>query len=138
MPTNNQKFTQESKKTRHAWNEIIYKAEDLEAEVNAYLNQCLEDGKRATKPGLAVHLGISTSTYDKWIKAQDKQHKKHAQILKRAEMVMSDRLQQENSAMAIFLTKQPCYGGLTDKQESNEGNNKLTIEILSNGQKVTG
>lgn len=137
VPTNNQKYSKEAKEKRHAWNEIVYKPEDLEQEVNEYLQACLEDGKRATKPGLAVHLGISTSTYDRWIKATDKQHKKHAAILKKAELVMSDRLQQETNASAIFMLKQACYGGLSDRQESEAGGNKITIDILSNGTKIT-
>jgi hypothetical protein len=136
VPTNNQKYSKETKAKRHAWNEIVYKTEDLEQEVNEYFQKCLDDGKRATKPGLAVHLGISTATYDRWINATDKPHKKHSAILKKAELIMSDRLQQESGAMAIFLSKQPCYGGLSDKQESNENKHKITIDILSNGQKV--
>ena len=137
MPTNNQKYSKEGKEKRHAWNEIIYKPEELEHEVNEYFKQCLDEGKRATKPGLSVHLGISTSTYDRWIKATDKQHKKHAAILKKAELIMSDRLQQESNAAAIFMLKQPCYGGYSDKQDNNDGNHKITIDILSNGTKIT-
>lgn len=137
MPTNNRKYSKETKETRHAWNEIVYEPEDLEQEVNEYFQMCLDEGKRATKPGLAVHLGISTATYDRWIKATDKPHKKHAAILKKAELIMSDRLQQETNASAIFMLKQACYGGLTDKQDSESGGNKITIDILSNGTKIT-
>lgn len=137
MPTNNQKYSKDGKDKRHAWNEIVYEPEELEQEVNEYFQMCLDEGKRATKPGLAVHLGISTSTYDRWIKATDKPHKKHAAILKKAELIMSDRLQQETNASAIFMLKQACYGGLSDRQETNESNHKITIDILSNGTKIT-
>lgn len=123
-------------KQRHAWNEIVIPAEQLEQMVNQYFQECDKKCKRATKQGLAVFCGISVDTYDRWKKAESKKHKRHSAVLKKAELIMSDRLQQESNAAAIFMLKQPCYGGFSDKQESNDNSHKITIDILSNGQKV--
>lgn len=111
--------------------------EELLEKVNEYFKQCDEQGKRATKPGLSVFCGFSIDTYDNWKANKDGRHSKHQAVIKKAELIMSDRLQQESNAAAIFMLKQPCYGGYSDKQESNEGSHKITIDILSNGTKIT-
>lgn len=136
MENKSKENTEKKSKVRQPWNKITMTGEELLQKVNEYLQQCDEQGKRATKPGLAVFCGFSVDTYDNWIKNKDGKHSKHASVLKRAEMIMSDRLQQEDKTIALFLLKQPCYGGLTDKQESNDNSHKITIDILSNGQKV--
>lgn len=127
---------QKPQKKRQPWNKILITGEQLADMVDQYLDMCNKEGRRATKPGLAVYCGFSVDTYDNWIHNKDKKHSKHQSVLKKAEAIMSDRLQQESNAMAIFLSKQPCYGGLSDKQDSSPADNKLTIEILSNGTKV--
>lgn len=121
---------------REPWNKIRIPGEELNELITQYFNQCDQDGRRATKPGLAVFCGISTDTYDKWKANKDGKYTKQAAALKRAELVMSDRLQQESNASAIFLLKQPCYGGYSDRGQEDNGPGKLTIEILSNGTKI--
>lgn len=122
---------------RRPWNEIKLSAEELFDLCEEYLKQAEELGVRATKPLCAAFCGISNSTWERWRKNEDGRHKKHADVIKRAEQIMGGRIQQENNTVAIFLMKQQCYGGLSDNQDNNS-NNKLTIEILSNGQKITG
>lgn len=121
---------------REPWNKIRIPGEELAEMIKQYLDQCEQNGKRATKPGLAVFCGISVDTYDKWKANKDGKYTKQAAVIKRAELVMSDRLQQESNASAIFLLKQPCYGGYSDRGHEDNGPGKLTIEILSNGAKV--
>lgn len=137
MANKSKENTGKKEKPRQPWNKITMTGEELLQKVNEYLQQCDEQGKRATKPGLSVFCGFSVDTYDNWIKNKDGRHTKHASVLKMAELVMSDRLQQEDKTIALFLLKQPCYGGYADKQEANEGNHKITIDILSNGTKIT-
>lgn len=136
MPKKSQGNSKEQKKKRVPWNYISMSGEEFQDKVQEYLDNCEANQRRATKPGLAVFCGISEDTYERWRANKDTKHSRHAAVIKRAEMIMSDRLQQENTAAAIFLMKQPCYGGLTDKQESNQGEHKIVIDILSNGQKV--
>lgn len=126
----------EAPRKREAWNKIRIPGEELAVMVKQYLDQCEEAGRRATKPGLAVFCGISVDTYDKWRANKDGKYTKQAAVIKRAELVMSDRLQQESNASSIFLLKQPCYGGYSDRGQEDQGPGKLTIEILSNGAKI--
>lgn len=136
MAENTNKNPAKPPKKRQPWNQIKTSGEELVQQIQTYLDMCEQDGKRATKPGLAVFCGISTDTYERWRDNKDGKHGKHAAAIKRAELVMSDRLQQESNASAIFLLKQPCYGGYSDRGHEDNGPGKLTIEILSNGAKV--
>ena len=137
MTKKSRENTKDKQEIRQPWNKITMTGEELLEKVQEYLKLCEDNNKRATKPGLAVHCGFSVDTYDNWMKNKDGRHTKHASVLKMAEMVMSDRLQQEDKTIALFLLKQPCYGGLADKQEADSNNHKITIDILSNGTKIT-
>lgn len=118
---------------RHPWNEITIDPEELEGYCAAYFEKCEAEGKNPTKPGLAVYLGISVDTYDRWMKNEDSRHTKHAAVLKKAEAMMSDLLQQRKDTMALFLLKQPCYGGYTDKQ-ADDGNQVLRVKVTFGGK----
>lgn len=122
---------------REPWNKIRIPGEELNEMIEQYLDMCEQTGRRATKPGLAVFCGVSIDTYDRWRANKDGKYTKQAAALKRAELVMSDRLQQESNASAIFLLKQMCYGGYSDRGQEDNGPGKLTIEILSNGAKIS-
>ncbi len=118
---------------RRPWNEITIEPEELEGYCVAYFEKCQAAERCPTKPGLAVYLGISVDTYDRWAKNEDGRHGKHAAVLKKAEAIMSDLLQQRKDTMALFLLKQPCYGGYTDKQ-ADDGNQVLRIKVSFGGK----
>ena len=118
---------------RHPWNEITIEPEELEGFCAAYFEKCEKDGKNPTKPGLAVYLGISVDTYDRWAKNEDSRHGKYAAVLKKAEAMMSDLLQQRKDTMALFLLKQPCYGGYSDTQ-ADKGNQVLHVKVSFGGK----
>lgn len=118
---------------RHPWNEITMEPEALEGFCAAYFEKCEKDEKNPTKPGLAVYLGISVDTYDRWAKNEDGRHAKHAAVLKKAEAIMSDLLQQRKDTMALFLLKQPCYGGYADKQPE-DSNQILHVKVTFGGK----
>lgn len=118
---------------RHAWNEITIEPQELEEICNKYIEECKANNKKPTKPGLAVYIGISVGTYDNWINNKDSRHTKHACVLKKAEAIMSDMLQQRTDTMALFLLKQPCYGGYTDKSEATS-NPTLNVKVTFGGK----
>lgn len=122
------KITENSGETRRPWNQITMTGEEFHDKAQQYFDECESNKKRATKPGLAVFCGISVDTYDRWRANKDGKHTKHSAVIKRAEMIMADRIQQESNTMAIFLSKQPCYGGLTDTGDNN-GNQTLNIKV---------
>lgn len=109
-------------------NKIIMDPADLDSKCESYFAHCKEVDRFPTKPGLALWIGISVDTYDKWCKGEGSGHKALAAILKKAEARMSDDLQQRKDTMALFLLKQPCYGGYADKQQDT-GSNAISINV---------
>ena len=97
------------------WEEGALTPEELNAQCDSYFERCRAAQRLPTKPGLAVFLGISLETYDRWIKSGGRTYGRHGAVLRRAQDRMSDELQQRKDAMAVFLLKQPCYGGYHDK-----------------------
>ena len=110
-------FQVKEQQGRRPWNEITIEPEELEGYCDAYFQKCKETDEQPTKPGLAVYIGISVDTYNRWVKNEDGRHSKHAAVLKKSEAIMSDLLQQRKDSMALFLLKQPCYGGYSDQQQ---------------------
>lgn len=104
---------------RHAWSPVILEPEEVERLCEEYIQRCADTGRRATKPGLALYIGISTDTMDRWLKAEDERHKQYTAAIKKAFDCMSDELQQGKDAVSIFLLKQPCYGGYSDRDGGN-------------------
>lgn len=122
-----------SAEKRHPWNEIILTPEEVEGFCEAYFEKCKTEQKEPTKPGLCVYLGISVDTYDSWRSNKNGKTARIAPVLKKAEAIMSDRLQQRKDSMALFLLKQPCYGGYTDIQ-SNQANGTLHVKVTFGGK----
>ena len=110
---------------------------------------CEAHGKKPTKPGICTHLGISTSTWDNWLREgagkavrrdlkgaqgnKDKGEGRFAEYvwpMKRAQQRMADALEQRTDTMALFLLKQEHYGGYSDKgEQSGGGNMAITIRF---------
>lgn len=135
MAKKSTKNTENNTNKRRPWNAITMSPEEFDDLSLEYFDKCEREGVRAVKPLLARYCGISTSTYDRWEKNEDGRHSKHAEVIKRNTDLMAGKIQQENSTMAIYLSKQPCYGGLSDKQD-NSGEYRVTVDVLSNGSKI--
>lgn len=121
--------------------ERVLTAEELADGIDAYFRKCEETGRKPTKPGLCSDLGISTSTWDNWARyarendgaglsrvTRDK-YSEYAWSIEKAKQYMSDSLQQRTDSMAVFLLKQDCYGGYTDKCEATAAGGSLSVNI---------
>ena len=97
-----------------------YTPDQLDVKCNEYFAKCDEMGRRYTQPGLALHLDINTDTLNEWFKDKDR-YNGLSVIIKKAYDRMSDAFQQENQSMALFLLKQPCYGGYADRVDNTSG-----------------
>jgi hypothetical protein len=49
--------------------------------------------------------------------------------MKKALQRMGDELEQRTDTMAVFLLKQACYGGYTDKCDATTGGGNLSVNI---------
>lgn len=117
------------------FNERKLTAQQLADGIDAYFDACKVGNVKPTKPGLCTALGISTSTWDNWLRAGtgDDKGVRRAQgeyiwPMKRAMQVIADGLEQRTDTMALFLLKQPCYGGYTDRGDGRQGGN-LSVSI---------
>lgn len=119
-------------------------AQELADGIDAYFKECEDRGKKPTKPGLCTFLNISTSTWDNWMREGDGKAVKrdlrsgetgegrfsaYVWPMKRAMQVIADGLEQRTDTMAMFLLKQPCYGGYSDKCDGAVGGGNMAITI---------
>ena len=88
-------------------------APELEQRSAAYFAACDEAGRRYTRPGLLVALGITEPVAQRWLG----QSGGRADVLRRGLLRVMDDLEQRDDAKSLFLLKQPCYGGYRDKPE---------------------
>lgn len=93
---------------------VIIEPQEFDRRCQEYLAICKNAGRRPTKPGLAIHLGVTSGTLDKWEKSGEERHKAYTESIKKVMDAISDELQQGKDAMSVFLLKQPCYGGYRD------------------------
>ena len=98
-----------------------YTGEELERLCGSYFAQCAEEGKKYTRPGLILHLGISEEDFDAWVGNTGGKYPEASAVLKKAILQMRDDLEQRSDTMSLFRLKQSCYGGYTDKPVENAG-----------------
>lgn len=86
------------------------KAAWLERKCRLYFEECDSVGRRYTRPGLALALGVDTWTLSRWEEscAGGPEVKR---VLRQAMDRIADGLQQRTDSVASLLLKQPCYGG---------------------------
>lgn len=114
-------------------NQFIHQPEELEALCDRYFQDCAEQGKRPTKPGLILALDISESTFNEWCgangdKLASEEKRRLAAELKKALLRIQDDLEQGKDPMSIFRLKQPCYGGFSDRTDER-GGGALTVKV---------
>ena len=115
--------------------------QEIEDTAQAYIDECIEAGKRPTMEGLAGRLGVTSDVIKVWMRKPETSttgkdtHKERRIALKKAADRMTDALQQGKDPMSIFLLKQPQYGGFADKQAEGNGGNDVHIKVSFGGKK---
>lgn len=122
-----------------------YTPTEMQERIDTYFNDCEETGKKPTVPGLCLRLGITVKQYAGLLQAYNANSNeeaeregrkslqlKHLVRLERARMRMTDILENDTSAMAMFRLKQKLYGGYSDKTQE-EGNNAVNVSINLKG-----
>lgn len=94
--------------------------EEMEMAIANWWERCLRTGMFPTKRGLALALGTTWSTIEKWAKGS--QGEAYAQILQQVFEMMAEADEQMvlNGAVnpVIYIFRGKNYHGLSDKQES--------------------
>lgn len=115
----------------------LYTPQTLQAACDAYLADCKEKGRRATRPGLCLALDISDDTLLRY-EAGGGQYGEVAGPIKRCVLAMRDELEQGKDAMSIFALKQKGYGGYTDKGDLGGGVCDVRISFGADGEGKAG
>lgn len=105
---------------------------------NAYIDECIEQGRRPTLEGLAARLDVTSDVVRRWLKPpEDGRDRYRGQRIaaKKAMDRMSDLVQQGKDPMSIFLLKQPHLGGFADKPTTTDGGDTVHIKVSFGGRK---
>lgn len=114
-----------------------YTGEELERLCGSYFAQCGEEGKKYTRPGLILHLGISEEIFDAWAGNAGGKYPEASLVLKKAILQMRDDLEQRSDTMSLFRLKQSCYGGYTDRPVEDTGKEiRISVSFGAKGGKA--
>ena len=108
----------------------LYTPKELDQKLTEYLDKCQDEGRRPTRPGMRLALNMSEDTLSRYEKGEGG-YKAFAEPIKKAMDRIRDELEQGRDTMNIFLLKQPCYGGYTDKPSGDSGT--LNVNITFGG-----
>lgn len=98
---------------------LKYSPEQLNELCNKYFSSCDEEGRKYTRPGLILSLDISEDTFVAWCNNDDNKYTELSGVLKKAMLRMRDDLEQRSDTKSMFLLKQQCYGGYSDRPEDS-------------------
>ena len=108
---------------KNTWKRKYATAEALQAKCDEYFAWCDEEMKLYGEAGLALHLGVKLDTLRKWYDGKDCED--YQEIVQMAYLRIQSQLESEPAYMekgmvtkAIFLMKQPRFGGYQDKIEA--------------------
>ena len=108
---------------KNTWKRKYATAEALEEKCNEYFAKCDKDGCLYGEAGLALHLGVKLDTLRKWYDGKDCTD--YQEIVQMAYLRIQSQLESDPTYMmkgmvtkAIFLMKQPRFGGYQDKIEA--------------------
>lgn len=101
---------------------------ELKEKCEAYFTMCDELGRKYTRPGLALFLGVEPEIITTWAEDTSVKNAETARVIKLAVARMTDALEQRTDSMATFLIKQPCYGGYRDRI-SDSGDSTIHISV---------
>ena len=102
---------------KNTWKRKYATAEALEEKCNEYFAKCDKDGHLYGEAGLALHLGVKLDTLRKWYDGKDCSD--YQEIVQTAYLRIQSQLESDPTYMqkgmvtkAIFMMKQPLFGGL--------------------------
>lgn len=112
-------------------------AAELACGIDRYFERCEELGRKPTKPGLCNALGITTKTLDNYLAKGEEdlergggRYMDYVFPIKKAMQRIGDELEQRTDTMALFLLKQPSYGGYSDRADlQQQGNLSITLQF---------
>lgn len=107
--------------------------QELERRGCAYFDGCDAAGRRYTRPGLLVALGIDEETAQAWLADRSGKRRGEAEVLRRGLLRVVDDLEQREDAKSLFLLKQPCYGGYRDKPEEGGKGGAVDVRVCFQG-----
>ena len=106
-----------------SWKRKCGTAEGLEEKCNEYFAKCDKDGHLYGEAGLALHLGVKLDTLRKWY--DGKNCSNYQDIVQMPYLRIQSQFESEPAYMekgmvtkAIFMMKQPRFGGYQDKIEA--------------------
>ena len=119
-------------KERGSWRRKYANADALQEKCDEYFAKCDAEGKLYGEAGLALHLGVRLRTLRKWYDGKDCTD--YQDTVQRAYMRIQSQLESDGTYMmkgmvtkAIFLMKQPRFGGYQDKIEARTD---TTVKII--------
>ena len=108
---------------KNTWKRKYATAEALEEKCSEYFAKCDKDGCLYGEAGLALHLGVKLDTLRKWYDGKDCSD--YQEIVQMAYLRIQSQLESDPTYMqkgmvtkAIFMMKQPRFGGYQDKIEA--------------------
>lgn len=111
--------------------------EDFRARCEGYFASCDQEGRRYTRPGLLVALGLSEKRAEALLKIRKGKNAAQAETLRNGLLRIIDSLEQREDPKSLFLLKQPCYGGYREKPEES-GGGTLDVKISFQGGEQFG
>ena len=110
---------------KNTWKRKYATAEALEEKCSEYFAKCDKDGHLYGEAGLSLHLGVKLDTLRKWYDGKDCSD--YQEIVQMAYLRIQSQLESDQTYMqkgmvtkAIFLMKQPRFGGYQDKIEAKQ------------------
>ncbi len=107
--------------------------EEAEERIRGYFGQC-GDKRRPTRPGLRAALGLR----EEELQACEKGEKGFEELQEPVCLAMDrmrDELEQGSGNVNLFLLKQPCYGGYTDKPAAEDKGGPVEIRVVFGNEK---
>ena len=123
-------------KGRRRQSEARYSNEELEGRCGEYFARCEEDGRKSTRPGLMLALGLTEERFSAWLCNEEGRYPEESEVLQRAMLRMRDELEQRSDTKSVFLLKQRCYGGYTDRPGEETGREvKIAVTFGGSAEK---
>ncbi|MCI6433826.1 MAG: DNA-packaging protein [Clostridiales bacterium] len=112
-------------KERGSWRRKYANADALQEKCDEYFAKCDAEGKLYGEAGLALHLGVKIGTMRGWYDGTDcadlQEPVQRAYLRIQAQLESDPTYMQKGMVTkAIFLMKQPRFGGYQDKIEAKQ------------------
>ncbi len=99
---------------------------ELAARVERYFEDCEENSRKPTAPGLCCALGISVAKFKRALTSEAAKRSGHARVLEMARLRLIDDIEQRTDSMSVSRAKLPIYAL---ERESETGGVTVKIEL---------